>query len=88
MGEVSASIQLLPVNDVLGWTYSQWTIDYGKGQKPTAEHVTIKCAETSQRFMSKEEATAEAQGRIRGKIQQECGDFPEDKITWKVAEAT
>ena len=88
MGEVSASIQLQPINDRLGWTYSQWTIDYGKGERPQTEEITIKCAETSQRYMGKEEASSEAQGRIRVKIQDECGDFPEDKIKWKINEST
>lgn len=86
MGEISVHIQLHPINDALGWTYSEWTIDYGKGQKPTTEQVIIKCAETSQRYMGKEEAIAEAQGRIRAKIHEECGDVPEEKITWKITE--
>ena len=86
MGEVSATIQLQPINDRLGWTYSQWTIDYGNGQPPIPEQVHIKCSETSQRYMSKKEAAEEARGRIRVKIQVECGDFPEDKIKWEVSE--
>ena len=88
MGEVSASIHLQPINDSLGWTYSRWTIDYGKGQTPITEHVTIKCSETSQRYMSKKEAAEEARGRIRVKIQNECGDVPEDKIRWESIELT
>jgi hypothetical protein len=87
MGEVSAHIQLQAIDDVLGWTYSQWTIDYGNGQIPTPEQVRIKCSETSQRYMSKEEASAEAQGRIRVKIKKECGDFPEDKVNWEITES-
>ena len=56
MGEVSAQIRLKAIDDTFGWTYSQWTIDYGKGHIPVTEVVTIKCSETSQRYMSKEEA--------------------------------
>ncbi|UCE63194.1 MAG: hypothetical protein JSU59_10045 [Nitrospirota bacterium] len=87
MGEVSAQIQMQAIDDNFGWTYSQWTIDYGKGRIPDTEHVKIKCSETSQRYMSKEEAFAEAQGRIRVKIRTECGDFPEDKIKWECTES-
>ena len=88
MGEVSAHIQLQAIDDSLGWTYSKWTIDYAKGQVPTTEVVKIKCSETSRRYMSKEEASAEAQGRIRIKIRQECGEFPEDQIRWSIAEVS
>ena len=87
MGEVSAQIHLQPKDDKLGWTYSQWTIDYGKGQEPRTEKINIKCAETSQRFMSKEEATGEAQARIKCKIEQECGAYPEENIKWKIKES-
>ena len=86
MGEVSARIHLLPKDDELGWTYSKWTIDYGKGQAPMTEEITIKCAETSQRFMSKEEATSEAQARIKCKIDQECHNYPAEKIKWEIKE--
>ena len=87
MGEVSAQIQLQAIDDTFGWTYSRWTIDYGNGHIPATEHVRIKCSETSQRYMSKEEASAEAQGRIRVKIKKECVDFPEDKIKWEITES-
>ena len=87
MGEVSAQIHLAPKGEQLGWTYSEWTIDYGKGQVPTTEEVTIKCAETSQCFMSREEAAAEAQARIKCKIAQECRDYPEENIKWEIKES-
>lgn len=87
MGEVSAHIQLQAIDETFGWTYSQWPIDYGKGHIPLTEQVKIKCSETSQRYMSKEEAAVEAQGRIRVKIKMECGDFPEDQIKWEITKS-
>ena len=88
MGEVSAQIQLSRKNDQLGWTYSRWTIDYGKGQKPATEEVSIKCAETSQRYMSKDDAEEEAKGRIKVKIKQECGDYSVHHIKWEIRESS
>ena len=86
MGEVSAEIVLENKNELHGWTYVQWIVDFGKGEKPMREDVTIKCAETSQGYLSRQEAIEEAKGRIMLKIQKECGDYPEKDVRWIAAE--
>lgn len=82
MGEVSARIDLKQKDDGFGWTYVQWTINFGKGKEAIREDVPIKCAETSHRYLSRQEALDEAKHRIRLKIQKECGDFPEEDVHW------
>ena len=82
MGEVSAQIFLEKRIDGLGWTYAQWIVNFGQKQEPTREDVSIKCAETSQRYMDKQKAVEEAKRRIMIKIQKECGDYPEDDVRW------
>ena len=82
MGEVSAQIVLEELNPHLGWTYVQWQINFGKGEEALGEDVSVKCAETSQRYLSREEAIEEAKHRIMIRIREECGDYPEDKVHW------
>lgn len=86
MGEVSAEIVLEKKNDLWGWTYVQWIVDFGKGEEATREEISIKCAETSQRYLNRQEAIEEAKGRIMLKIQKECGDYPEDDVKWVATE--
>ena len=52
-------------------------LDVGKGQGAVQEDVQIVCAESSQRYMSREEAMQEAKARIKVKIEKECGTLPE-----------
>lgn len=82
MGEVNAIIVLKEKSPEMGWTYVQWEVDFGKGKEPVREPVRIVCAESSQRFMSRDAAVEEAKARIRLKIDQECGAIPEQQITW------
>ena len=87
MGEVSAQIYLQEKEDGLGWTYTKWLVNLGKGDGLLQEDVSVKCSETSQRYMSQHEAAEEAKSRIAVKIKKECGDYPEDEIRWVVTEA-
>ncbi len=85
MGEVFANIQLTKKETDLGWTYSQWSIDYGKGEAPQQEEVRVKCAVTDPQFMSEDEAIGEAKMRILLKVQQECGNLSEEDVTWRIS---
>ena len=87
MGEVSAQIFLQEKDDGLGRTYAKWLLNFGKGEGCLEEDVPVKCAETSQRYMSQDEAAYEAKHRIEVKIHKECGDYPEGKIQWVVENA-
>jgi hypothetical protein len=82
MGEVNVTIVLKPKQHEKGWGYNSWLIDFGKGQAPTAENVNIVCAESSQRYMSQEEAVEEAKSRVQVKVHRECG--PEQPIRWSI----
>lgn len=84
MGEVNATIFLEDRGPERGYGYSRWIIDLGKGEGPVGEIVTIVCAESSQRYMTQEEAVNEAKNRLKVKIERECGNFPEEKIKWRV----
>lgn len=84
MGEVNATIFVEKKGPEKGYGCSQWAIDFGKGQEPVAEHVTILCAESSQRYMSEAEAVNEAKNRIKLKIERECGSIPDENIKWRV----
>ena len=84
MGEVSAQIFLQEKDDGLGWTYTKWLLNLGKGDGLVQEDISVKCAETCQRYMSQQEATEEAKHRIKVKIHKECGDYPEDSVRWMV----
>ncbi|MGH7227931.1 MAG: hypothetical protein ACREIH_01845 [Nitrospiraceae bacterium] len=84
MGEVNATIFVEKRGLEKGYGYRQWTIDFGKGKESVAENVTILCAESSQRYMSEEEAVNEAKNRIKVKIERECGNIPDEKIKWRV----
>lgn len=86
MGEVTAKIYLQETNKELGWTYSHWDLDFGKGQGLVREDSLVKCAETSQRYMNQGEALEEAKSRIRLKIKKECGAIPDDNIHWTIQE--
>ncbi len=87
MGEVNATIFVENRGPEKGYGYSQWTIDFGKGKEPVVENVTILCAESSQRYMSEEEAVNEAKNRIKVKIEKECLNIPDDKIKWRVEQS-
>ena len=85
MRHIHAHIVLNAQGDpALGWTYSHWILDFGKSDEPLREDVRIKCAKTSRRYMSQEEADAEARHRIRLRISQHCGEVPDDSIEWSV----
>ena len=84
MGEVNATIFVEKKGPEKGYGYSQWTIDFGKGEEPVAEDVTIVCAESTQRYMSEAEAVNEAKSRIKVKIERECGSIPDETIKWRV----
>ena len=84
MGEVNATV-FLDERTAKGWSYTHWLVDVGKGQGPVREDVRIVCAETSKRYMSREEAIREAQGRIKVKVEKECG--PRQSINWNVEDS-
>jgi hypothetical protein len=84
MGQVNATIFLEDQGPERGYGYSRWIFDLGKGEGPVDENVTIVCAETSQRYMTQEEAVNEAKNRLMVKIERECGNIPENKIKWRV----
>lgn len=84
MGEVNARIFLREKSPELGWTYTHWVVNFGKGEPPVREDVRIVCAETSQRFMSRDQAAEEAKVRIRHKVNQTCGEGFEASISWDV----
>jgi len=67
MGEVNATIYLKEREPEKGWVYTHWVLDVGKGQGPVQEDIKIVCAESSQRYMSREEAMQEAKSRIKVK---------------------
>ena len=56
-----------------GCAYTHWVLDVGKGRGLVHENVRIVCAESSQRYMSREEAISEAQRRIKVKIEKSVG---------------
>lgn len=85
MGEVFAHIQLTPKAEQLGWTYSHWSIDFGKGEPTQDEEVRVKCAVTDPQFMTETDAIEEAKARILLKVEQECGRLPEEDITWQIS---
>ena len=87
MGEVNAKIYVLEKSPETGWTYVRWDVNFGKGQEPVQENVQIVCAESSQRYMSREAAVDEAKSRIRAKIEKECGEIPERQIKWATEES-
>lgn len=87
MGEVNATIFVEKRGQEKGYGYRRWTIDFGKGKEPVAENVTILCAESSQRYMSEEEAVKEAKNRIKVKIEKECGSIQDDKIKWRIEQS-
>ena len=82
MGEVNATIYLKEREPEKGWGYTRWVLDFGKGQGPAQEDVQIVCAESSQRYMSREEAMQEAKARIKVKIEKECGSLPDSQVHW------
>ena len=82
MGEVNATIYLKEGEPEKGWGYTRWVLDVGKGQGPVQEDVQIVCAESSQRYMSREEAMQEAKARIKVKIEKECGCLPDSQVHW------
>ncbi len=84
MGEVNATVFVKDQNPEKGWAYTHWILDVGKGHGPVREDVQIVCAESSQRYMGREEAIEEAQSRIKVKVEKECGQLPEHKIKWAV----
>ena len=84
MGEVNATIYLKEREPEKGWGYTHWVLDVGKGQGPIQEDVQIVCAESSQRYMSREEAMQEAKARIKVKIEKECGSLAESQVQWHV----
>ena len=86
MGRVSATIFVRERNLEKGWTYTHWILNLGKGQGPVREDVQIVCAESSQRYMSREEAIEEAKSRVRVKLKREYGSFSEREIQWAVEE--
>ena len=84
MGEVNATIYLKERGPERGWGYTHWVLDVGKGQGPIQEDVRIVCAESSQRYMSREEAMQEAKARIKVKIEKECGSLADGQVHWAV----
>ena len=84
MGEVNATIYLKEREPDEGWGYTHWVLDVGKGQGPIHEDVRIVCAESNQRYMSREEAVQEAKSRIKIRIEKECGMLPESRVHWNV----
>ena len=82
MGGVNATIYLKEEEPEKGWGYTRWVLDVGKGQGPVQEDVQIVCAESSQRYMSREEAMQEAKARIKVKIEKECGSLPDSQVHW------
>ena len=80
MRHIHAQIVLKAKDDpALGWTYSHWILDFGNGEEPLREDVRIKCAETSRRYMSRQEAEAEARHRIMFRINQLRGQVPDPR---------
>jgi len=84
MGEVNATIYLRDRERDKGWSYMHWVLDLGNGQGTIHEDVRIVCAESSQRYMSREEAVQEAKSRIKIRIEKECGTLPESQVRWDV----
>jgi len=82
MVEVNATIYLKEGEPEKGWGYTRWVLDVGKGHGPVQEDVRIVCAESSQRYMSREEAMQEAKTRIKVKIEKECGSLPDSQVHW------
>ena len=82
MGEVNAIIYLKEGEPEKGWGYTRWVLDVDQGHGPVQEDVQIVCAESSQRYMSREEAMQEAKARIKVKIEKECGSLPYSQVHW------
>ncbi len=88
MGEINATIYLKEREPEKGWGYTRWVLDFGKGQGPAQEDVQIVCAESSQRYMSRDEAMQEAKTRIKAKIEKECGSLPDSQVHWNAKSST
>lgn len=87
MGEVNATIYLKENGPEKGWSYTHWVLDVGKGQGPVKEEVRIVCAESSQRYMTRENAVEEATSRIKVKVEKECGPLPDIQVHWNIQDS-